>query len=60
MEEKLYGDPLDNLWKNCILGMCGVTDVERVVFYGVIRSTDEMREKWLLKVQEVLEEEEEI
>ena len=40
--------------------MCGVTDVERVVFYGVIRSTDEMREKWLLKVQEVLEEEEEI
>ena len=60
VEEKFYGDPLDNLWKNCILGMCGVTDVERVVFYGVIRSTDEMREKWLLKVQEVLEEEEEI
>lgn len=60
VEIKLYGDPLDNLWRNCILGMCGILAVERVVFYGVVRSTDEKRKEWLTKVRETIQEEDEI
>ena len=24
-----YGDPLENLWRNCVFGFCGVTDFQR-------------------------------
>ena len=59
-EMKLYGDPLENLWKNCVFGMCGITDFKRRNFYGVIRSTEKERAEWLNVVQDMVMEEDEI
>jgi putative NADPH-quinone reductase len=42
-----YGDPLDNLWKKCVFGMCEVPCVERRYFTSVIVSTPEERGRWL-------------
>lgn len=52
-ELALYGDPLDNLWKNCVWGFCGVPQVERRNFEPVIASTPEQRADWLAEVAEL-------
>ena len=46
----LYGDPLDNLWKRCVWGFCGVPTVERRNFEPVIASSAEQRQQWLQDV----------
>lgn len=50
-ELERYGDPLDNLWKRCIWGFCGVPRVERRNFESVILSTPEQRAQWLADAQ---------
>ena len=50
VELELYGDPLENLWKNCIFGMVGVTNFVRRNFESVIMSSPEDREAWLAEV----------
>jgi NAD(P)H dehydrogenase (quinone) len=54
-EAKVFGDPLETLWKNCVFGLCGIDTVHREMFSVVVTSTLEQREKWLEKVQEVVE-----
>jgi putative NADPH-quinone reductase len=51
-ELELFGDPLENLWKNCIFGFCGVKHFERLNFEPVILSTPQQREAWLAQVQQ--------
>ena len=46
-ERAVYGDPLENLWKKCVFGMCGIERVERFNFTPVIVSTPEQRARWL-------------
>jgi NAD(P)H dehydrogenase (quinone) len=46
-EQAAFGDPLEALWKNCIFGLCGVTQVERRMFGVVVTSTPEQRRAWL-------------
>ncbi len=46
-ERALYGDPLENLWKRCVCGMCGIPRAERLYFTSVIVSTPEQRARWL-------------
>lgn len=46
-EKKVFGDPLDTLWKNCIFGLCGVTNVHRRSFSTIVTSTREQRDQWL-------------
>lgn len=41
------GDPLDLIWRNCVLAFCGVTFCERRVFRPVVGSSDAKREEWL-------------
>ncbi|WP_018607910.1 NAD(P)H-dependent oxidoreductase [Uliginosibacterium gangwonense] len=54
-ELKHYGDPLDNLWKRCVFGFCGVERVERRNFESIILSTPAQREAWLQEaVQQAL------
>lgn len=50
-ELRLYGDPLENLWKNCIFGFCGVTIFRRRNFEPIITSTHEQRVAWLEEVK---------
>jgi len=53
-EMEAFGDPLDRLWKTCILGFCGVTNVVRETFSVVIASTPEERAGWLRRVEEIV------
>lgn len=46
-ELRLYGDPLENLWANCIFGLCGVRKFLRRNFESIIMSTPEQRQAWL-------------
>lgn len=46
-ERAVYGDPLENLWKQCICGMCCIPRAERLYFTSVIVSTPEQRARWL-------------
>ena len=50
----VFGDPLETLWKNCILGLCGVASVERRMFQVVATSTPEERQGWLAEVGELV------
>jgi putative NADPH-quinone reductase len=49
-----FCDPLDKLWKKCIFGFCGVTNVVRETFSVVIASTPELRAKWLGRVEQIV------
>jgi putative NADPH-quinone reductase len=53
-EMQEFGDPLDNLWKRCILEFCGVKNVVRETFSVVIASTPEQRAEWLERVEEIV------
>ena len=52
-EVELYGDPLDNLWKRCVWGFCGVKNVHRELVAPVITSSPEQRQAWLQRAREL-------
>jgi NAD(P)H dehydrogenase (quinone) len=51
---RLYGDPLENLWKACIFGLCGIDDFHRRNFDPIILSTPEQRKGWLAEVRALI------
>ncbi len=53
-EVRVFGDPLETLWKNCVFGLCGVETFYRETFSVVVTSTIEQRQAWLMKVREVV------
>lgn len=53
-ELRLYGDPLENLWKTCIFGLLGVEDFARRNFESIIMSTPEQRDGWLDDVRQMV------
>jgi NAD(P)H dehydrogenase (quinone) len=53
-ELRLYGDPLENLWKACVFGMCGVEDFTRRNFESIVMSTPEKRAEWLAEVRRIV------
>ena len=53
-ELRLFGDPLENLWKNCVFGFCGVKDFVRRNFESIILSTPEQRRGWLAEVRRLV------
>ena len=55
-ELRLYGDPLENLWKSCVFGMCGVEDFSRRNFESIVMSTPEQRAEWLAEVRRIVRE----
>lgn len=54
IELEAYGDPLQNLWENCIFGLCGVSNFTRRNFESVIMSTPEERKQWLVDLRETV------
>ena len=54
-EARVFGDPLETLWKNCVFGLCGVKTFYRETFSVVVTSTIEQRQEWLAKVREVVQ-----
>jgi putative NADPH-quinone reductase len=55
-ELRLFGDPLENLWKACIFGFVGVENFQRRNFESVILSTVEQRQGWLQEVRQLVRE----
>jgi putative NADPH-quinone reductase len=55
-EAAVFGDPLETIWKNCIFGLCGVTQFHRRVFGVVVTSSEEQRMEWLEEVRALVRE----
>lgn len=53
-EQKVFGDPLETIWKNCIFNLCGINNFHRRMFEVVVTSTPEQRVKWLKEVEETV------
>lgn len=53
-EMELFGDPLETIWKNCILQFCGIQNIYRRMFGVIIISSTEQRKKWLLEAEETI------
>jgi putative NADPH-quinone reductase len=55
-EARVFGDPLERIWKDCIFGLCGVTRVERRTFGPVVTSTQAERQAWLAQARALVAE----
>ena len=53
-ELRLFGDPLENLWKACVFNFCGVEDFCRRNFESIVMSTPEHRRGWLDEVRTII------
>ena len=53
-ELAVFGDPLETIWKNCIFGLCGVSNFFRKNFEVVATSTPAQRTGWLQEMQEIV------
>ena len=50
-EQKVFGDPLERIWKDCIISFCGVPVCHRRMFGIIVTSTAEQRRAWLEEVK---------
>lgn len=53
-ELKVFGDPLEILWNNCIFQLCGIQQFHRRMFGVIVTSTMEQRRSWLAEVRETV------
>jgi putative NADPH-quinone reductase len=52
-ERRVFGDPLDRIWRSCLLAYCGVTRIERRVF-GIVATSDHMaRADWIEQAKDL-------
>jgi NAD(P)H dehydrogenase (quinone) len=54
-EINTFKDPLENLWKNCIFSLCGVTQFERRMFRIIVTSNLNQRLNWLNVVKMMID-----
>jgi NAD(P)H dehydrogenase (quinone) len=52
-EQEVFGDPLERLWKDCIISFCGIPVFHRRMFSVIVTSTEEERKAWLDEVREI-------
>ena len=50
-EKDVFSDPLETIWRNCILGLCGITNFHRRMFNVIVTSTEDQRRDWLNDVE---------
>jgi NAD(P)H dehydrogenase (quinone) len=55
-EREVFGDPLDRMWRDCILRYCGVRHVMRTLLAVVATSSDQERRRWLAEVTALADE----
>jgi putative NADPH-quinone reductase len=53
-ERTVFGDPLERIWKDCLLRYCGVQNVVRHVFRIIVTSAFADRRRWLEDVHEIV------
>jgi NAD(P)H dehydrogenase (quinone) len=54
-EIDFYGDPLQNIWENCVFRVCGVTTFFRKNFGVMAASTEKQRQGWLKEVVNIVQ-----
>lgn len=54
-ENNYFNDPLENIWKQCIFGFCGIEKYYRKMFRIIADSDLEQRKIWLQEVDEIVE-----
>jgi NAD(P)H dehydrogenase (quinone) len=54
-EQRIFGDPLETIWRNCIFGLCGVRTFHRRTFSVVVTSTESERKRWLDEVRTTID-----
>ncbi len=54
-EARVFGDPLENLWKTCVFEFCGVDVFHREMFTPIVVSTLEQRCEWLERVRRTVD-----
>jgi NAD(P)H dehydrogenase (quinone) len=50
-EQDIFGDPLERIWKDCIVSFCGIPVCHRRMFGVIVTSTAEQRKAWLEEVK---------
>jgi putative NADPH-quinone reductase len=50
-EQEVFGDPLERIWKDCIISFCGIPVCHRRMFGIIVTSTAEQRRAWLQEVK---------
>lgn len=51
-EENYFGDPLENIWKQCVFGFLGIKKYHRRMFRIIAESTERERANWLETVKQ--------
>jgi NAD(P)H dehydrogenase (quinone) len=54
-ETRVFGDPLETIWKHSIFSLCGVESVVRRMYAPVAGSTAEQRAAWLAEIKVLVE-----
>lgn len=54
-ENKVFRDPLETLWRNCIFDLCGTKKFDRKMFRIVVTSSEEQRKLWLGEVTKMID-----
>ncbi len=54
-EKKVFGDPLEAIWKNCIFDLCSVSDFYRRIFNVIVVSSEEQRKEWLKEIRQTVD-----
>jgi putative NADPH-quinone reductase len=54
-EKNVFGDPLETIWKNCIFGLCGVSNFHRRMFNVIVTSSEGQRKNWLDSVRQEID-----
>ena len=53
-EHAVFGDPLERLWKDCIVSFCGIPVCSRRMFGVIVTSTEGQRKAWLGEVRDLV------
>lgn len=53
-EMRVFGDPLERIWRDCVFDFCGIKNYYRKIFRVVASSTFDEREQWLKEVKETI------
>lgn len=54
-ELEVFGDPLERIWKDCVVSFCGIPGFHRRMFAVIVTSSGEQREAWLGDVRELVQ-----
>jgi NAD(P)H dehydrogenase (quinone) len=54
-EQRIFEDPLETIWRNCVFGLCGVNTFHRRTFSVVVTSTEGERRQWLEEVRATID-----